>query len=169
MASDQLFSIRLANKHDVPAINVILTHYALNTVMTFATEAQPDSSIADKLHDVVLENHLPFLVATPPDLSTDVIGICYVSPYRADRPAYYHTGELSLFVHHEHHGNGIGSALLKEVLQATKGTKIKELIAIMAVDSDGKGKGLALRDWYVSWGFKEAGRLEKIGFKFERW
>jgi phosphinothricin acetyltransferase len=39
----------------------------------------------------------------------------------------------------------------------------------MAVDETGKGKGMALRDYYKNWRFREVGTLEKVGFKFERW
>jgi phosphinothricin acetyltransferase len=176
------FIIRPATQRDVPSINAILAHYALNTVMTFATEAQPDSVLSAKLDNIMLENHLPFFVATTrslpstsvshdatPDFSGEVIGICYVSPYKPQRLAYSHTGELSLFIHHDHQGRGIGSALLRTVLTATHGTRIRELLSVMAVDEKGKGNGLALRDYYKRWGFREVGTLEKVGFKFDRW
>jgi phosphinothricin acetyltransferase len=182
MEAEPDFIIRPATQQDVPGINAILTYYALNTVMTFATSAQPDSVMAAKLDSITLENHLPFFVATTrptsstsaardskKDISHEVIGICYISPYRAERLAYRHTGEISLFVHHEHHGRGIGSALLRTVLSVTRKTRIRELLAVMAVDETGKGKGMALRDYYKNWRFREVGTLEKVGFKFERW
>jgi L-amino acid N-acyltransferase YncA len=39
----------------------------------------------------------------------------------------------------------------------------------MAVDGQGRNDGLELRDYYVRWGFREVGRMERVGFKFERW
>ena len=182
MEAEPNFIVRQATQQDVPGINAILTYYALNTVMTFITSEQPDSVIAAKLDNIILENHLPFYVATarPPSLSSaardvernashKVIGICYVSPYRAERLAYDHTGEISLFVHHEYHSQGTGSALLGAVLEEARKTRVKEILAVMAVDETGKGKGLALRDWYQRWRFREVGTLEKVGFKFDRW
>ena len=174
--------IRPATQQDVPSINAILTYYILNTVMTFVTVGQPDSVLSAKLHNITLENRLPFFVATKrplpskttsrdnmSDFSDEVIGICYVSPYNPQRMAYCHTGELSLFIHHSHQGQGIGSALLRTVLTAIRGTRIRELLSVMAVDEKGKGNGLALRDYYKRWGFREVGTLEKVGFKFDRW
>lgn len=182
MDAESSFIIRPATQQDVPGINAILTHYALKTVITFATTAQPDSAIAAKLDSVALVNQLPFFVATTQpssstlqarDLKTspsnEVIGICYVSPYRAERLAYRHTGELTLLVHHQHHSRGVGSALLRAVLLALRETRIRELLAVMAVDETGPGKGLVLRNYYKRWGFREVGTLEKVGFKFDRW
>jgi phosphinothricin acetyltransferase len=57
------------------------------------------------------------------------------------------------------------SALIKEILR----TRIRELLAVMAVDDKGRDAGLGLRDYYVQWGFREVGRMERVGFKFERW
>ena len=176
------FIVRPATQQDVSSINAILTHYALNTVMTFATHGQPDSVLAVKLDSITLESGLPFFVATsrhaPPtsaprdaesNISQEVIGISYISPYRPERLAYSHTGEISLFVHHAHHGRGIGSALLRTVLAVTRDTRIREVLSIMAVDETGKGNGLALRDYYKRWGFREVGTLERVGYKFDRW
>ena len=182
MQAIQDFVVRPATQQDAPSINAILTYYALNTVMTFATSAQPDSALISKLDSITVKYNLPFYVAalrSPASTSArnvgesnighEVIGICYISPYRPERLAYSHTGELSLFVHHAYHDRGIGSALLRTVLTVTRESKIREVLAIMAVDEMGKDNGLALRDYYKRWGFREVGTLEKVGFKFDRW
>ena len=175
METDQDILIRPATPQDIPSINAILTYYALHSVLTFATTAQPDSALAAKLESITSEHSLPFYVAIPdsrdqsPETNPQVVGICYISPYRPERLAYSHTGELSLFVHHEYHGRGTGSALLRQVLKIARETTIREVLAVMAVDQDGKGEGLALRDYYRRWGFREVGTLEKVGFKFGKW
>jgi L-amino acid N-acyltransferase YncA len=171
---DQDFIVRPAVLQDIPSINAILTHYALHTVMTFATEGPTDQDLAAKLRHITEDNRFPFLVATPrspshENTSPDVLGISYITSWRPDRLAYQHTGEISLFVHHEHQGKGVGSALLRALLEATAGTKLKELLAVMAVDAEGKAAGLALRDYYIRWGFRDVGTMEKVGFKFKRW
>lgn len=182
MGSEPEFVVRPATQQDVPGINAILTYYALETVITFATTALPDSAVAAKLESTISEHHLPFFVATTRSSSAssgardlesnssyEVIGICYVSPYRAERLAYRHTGEMTLMIHHEHQSKGIGSALLRAVISVLRGTRIRELLAVMAVDETGPGKGLVLRDYYKRWGFREVGTLENVGFKFDRW
>jgi len=76
---------------------------------------------------------------------------------------------MTLFVHHEHRGKGIGTQLMSVLLKAIPRTRIRELLAVMAVDDEGRDAGLGLRDYYVRWGFREVGRMERVGFKFERW
>jgi phosphinothricin acetyltransferase len=49
------------------------------------------------------------------------------------------------------------------------GVSIRNVLAVMAVDTDGPDAGDALRRWYINRRFVERGRLEKIGFKKGRW
>ncbi|KAK5301504.1 hypothetical protein LTR99_006471 [Exophiala xenobiotica] len=94
---------------------------------------------------------------------------------------YGHSVEISLFCHPEHRDKGIGSKMLKDLLSALRTTKhvtkeaghednpvecdVKKVFAVMAVDEDAPGQGLALRDWYRRWGFEEVGRLKGVGYK----
>jgi L-amino acid N-acyltransferase YncA len=167
------FIIRLAAEHDILGINAILTHYALETVMTFATAGSTNEALREKFRHITQENHLPFFVATTRPTAesdiTQIIGVSYISPWKPERLAYQHTGEMTLFVHHDHQGKGIGSGLMSALLEAIPQTRIREVLAVMAVDGQGRNDGLELRDYYVRWGFREVGRMERVGFKFERW
>jgi len=161
-------------EEDIPSINAIINYYILNTVITFTTEAETDAGFRAKFQQLTQNRGFPFLVATPQplhdlDITSDILGIAYISPYRPQKAAYEHTGELTLLVHHEHKGKGIGSGLLHDLLQAVKHTQLQELVAVMAVDEEGRDAGLGLRDYYVRFGFREVGRLERVGFKFKRW
>lgn len=167
--------IRAAREEDVPSINAIMNYYILNTVMTFTTEIETDAGFQAKFQQLS-RGGFPFLVATAlptdeSDTSRDVpvLGVAYTSPWRPQKAAYDHTGEVTLYVHPEHQGKGIGTLLLNATLQAVRRTKLKELIAVMAVDDGGKDAGLALRDYYVRFGFREVGRLQRVGLKFDRW
>jgi phosphinothricin acetyltransferase len=46
---------------------------------------------------------------------------------------------------------------------------VENIIAVMAVDPEGKDKGEALRRWYIKRGFEERGRLSRVGFKRGHW
>lgn len=46
---------------------------------------------------------------------------------------------------------------------------VENLIAVMAVDPEGKDQGEALRGWYIKRGFEERGRLSRVGFKRGHW
>ena len=71
-----------------------------------------------------------------------VVGYTYLSPFRPSLPAYTHTGELSLFVHPGHLYKGIVSALLGNLLEACGKSRIREVLAVMAVDVETIGAGL---------------------------
>lgn len=50
-----------------------------------------------------------------------------------------------------------------------EGVKIRNILAVMAIDPDGKDGGEALMAWYKKRGFIQRGRMEHIGFKKGRW
>lgn len=122
------------------------------------------------------------------------VGYAYLSPFRGHLTAYAPTVELSLFLHPSHYSQGIGSRLLAEILGLVQGRKIlhradyeigsedendssiprgphvvENIIAVMAVDPEGKDNGEALRKWYNKRGFQERGRLQKVGLKRGHW
>ncbi|KAH8804400.1 acyl-CoA N-acyltransferase [Xylogone sp. PMI_703] len=171
---DKDFVIRPAREQDVPSIAAIINYYILNTVITFTTEPETESGLRAKFLQLTQENNFPFLVATHhplsiDDVSSEVIGIIYITPWRPQKAAYQYTGEMTLLVHHEHKYKGVGSALLQALLAAIERTFLKELLAVMAVDEGGRDGGLGLRDFYVRSGFREIGRMERVGRKFDRW
>ncbi|EED14290.1 GNAT family N-acetyltransferase, putative [Talaromyces stipitatus ATCC 10500] len=128
------------------------------------------------------------------DSSGLILGYAYLSPYRGHMLSYASTVELTLFVHPEHQSKAVGSKLLAAILKAAEsgflyhchvyestgsdedqrtvfagdnemGVPVRNILAVMAVDPNGPDGGDALRRWYITRGFVERGRLEKIGFK----
>lgn len=126
-----------------------------------------------------------------------VVGHTYLSPFRGHMLSYGPTVELSLFVHPEQQSRAIGSRLLDALLETARcpgiihrarevvihddgreerfcsldqeEVRVRNILAVMAVDADGKDDGEALRRWYINRGFVERGRMDKIGFKRGRW
>jgi L-amino acid N-acyltransferase YncA len=126
-----------------------------------------------------------------------VIGHTYLSPFRGHMLSYGPTVELSLFVHPDRQSRSIGSRLLDALLERAKSpgiihharevlvhddgreetfysadraeVRVRNILAVMAVDADGKDGGEALRRWYISRGFVERGRMDRVGFKMGRW
>ena len=63
--------------------------------------------------------------------------------------------EITLFCHPSYIALGIGPLLLNGLLDALREQgRVKEVLAVMAVDPAGKRGGLALRDWYQRNGFE---------------
>lgn len=175
-------TIRPAKPEDIPAMNLIHKHYVENTVITFVTEANSDEAALENYEKVEKEG-LPYIVA---EINEDksIVGYTYVSSFRGVKPGYRHSLELSLFCHPDHVRKGIGKMMLQRLIQILEdpqgwrdwfdGTRLldfkpRQLIAVMAIDIDMPGRGLALRDWYLKLGFRETGHLKEVGWKKERW
>jgi L-amino acid N-acyltransferase YncA len=175
MLSSENFKIRDATPEDVPQINAIYNHYVDHTIVTFALSRMRDDEMLSKLRAVlsVEAGNLPFLVAempSPVNASGEmIVGYVYLYPYRPDRLAYQYTVELSIYIHSDYRNMKLGTPLMDHILERAKKTKVREILAVMSINVDEKDGGLWLRDWYGRWGFEQAGRLKKVGLKFNIW
>ncbi|KAF2658157.1 acyl-CoA N-acyltransferase [Lophiostoma macrostomum CBS 122681] len=166
---------------DIPALTDISNHYILNTVITFALTPTSEVEVQQKWNKVLGEG-CPYIVAENDE--HEIVGFSYCVGFQGERKGYRHTVELSLFCHPGYTAQGIGSRLLKkmlDVLQApeqypdfvatprAEDEKIRVVIACMAVDETGWNQGLGLRDFYLKHGFEKVGHLKKVGHKFDRW
>ena len=92
----------------------------------------------------------------------EVLGFASLSPYR-DRPAYSTTVEDSVYVHRDHQGQGVGKAILTELVET--GTR-HGFHACMARIVGGHESSIAL---HTSCGFEVVGTEREVGRKFGRW
>lgn len=91
-----------------------------------------------------------------------VRGFGSLSPWR-DRPAYATTVEDSVYVHRDHHGQGLGTALLGELVATATAHGFH---ACMARIVGGHEASIAL---HASCGFEVVGTEREVGRKFNRW
>lgn len=188
------FKIRAATANDIPQVHSIYSHYVANTVLTFMQTAPPLQSMLDKFKRNTTNDdthNLPYLVAVDVETEKTVLGFAYFSPFRGTMFSYGPTVELSLFLSHEYTHKGIGSYLLGELLSMlqTRGIRhravehagyesyesvsepmpVRNVLACMALDPEGRDQGEGLRKWYEQRGFVERGRLKGVGFKKGKW
>lgn len=91
-----------------------------------------------------------------------VLGFATYGPFRAF-PAYKYTVEHSLYVARGHRGKGIGWALLEHlVMRATD----QQYHAMVGVVDAGNAASIALHERA---GFRRAGVLQQVGYKFSGW
>ncbi|PFH47904.1 hypothetical protein AMATHDRAFT_197325 [Amanita thiersii Skay4041] len=171
--------IRNATLVDIPAITFILNYYITHTVSTFRLDPLPILASASPLIDIYTTttqtHHLPFLVCVADE--GVVVGYAYLTRHLWPTHACYrHTADLSIYVHHEHRGRGIGTKLMDALMDASRSrsgslaqTRIQEVLSVMSLDVEGPGGGYALRDWYTRWGFVQVGHMKRVGYKFGRW
>lgn len=78
-------------------------------------------------------------------------------------PAYKYTVEHSVYVHKDHRGQGLGRMVLRELIAAARRNDVHAMIG--GIDATNAGS-IALHERL---GFKHAGTLPQVGFKFGRW
>lgn len=154
---DQAITLRPAVESDLAAINDIYNHYVLHSTCTYQDEPEsPDSRRQWFSHHG--DQH-PVIVA---ETGGRVAGWGSLSAYHP-RSAYRHTVENSVYVHHRHHRQGIGSRLLKELIVRARALGHHAIIA--GIDAD-QPASIAL---HAKFHFEKVGHMKQVGFKFGRW
>ncbi|WBU38253.1 GNAT family N-acetyltransferase [Homoserinibacter sp. YIM 151385] len=154
------FALREARIEDVPDMLEIYNHYVQNTTVTFDEDQLTLKEMRRKLR-TVRELGFPWIVAETP--SGQVIGYAFVYPWK-ERRAYRFTVENSIYLRPASTGKGLGKALMERLLADAKSAGVKEVVAVIA-DRGAEGS-IAIHERF---GFKEAGRMGRVGFKFGRW
>lgn len=163
--------IRDAVVADMARVAAIYAHYVATSVATFEVDPPPPDYWHDRLAELT-ERNLPFLVAEETEETEetedaegtgDILGYSFASPWRP-RPAYRFTTEDSVYVAPGQGGRGIGSALLKPLLDQCAAAGVRRMIAVIADTGDG-----ASRKLHARFGFTEAGVLNEVGYKHGRW
>ena len=149
--------IRAATAADLFSINDIYNHFVLHSTCTYQEE-QETIDAREKWFRHHGEKH-PIVVA---EMAGDVVGWGSLSVYRA-RSAYRQTVEDSVYVRHKHHGCGIGSLILAELISRARALGHHAIIA--GIDAE-QNASVAL---HAKFGFERTGCLRQVGFKFGRW
>ena len=150
--------LRLAERRDAEAIRSIYNPEVLESTVTF-------DLVPRSLEEQVawLDEHSgghPAIVAT--DADDLVVGFGSLSPYRP-RAAYSPTVEDSVYVHREHRGNGVGFALLAELVRLGGAHGFHSAIARIVGNHEAS---IAL---HARCGFATIGTEREVGRKFGRW
>jgi phosphinothricin acetyltransferase len=151
--------IRPSNTADLDAIQHIYAHHVLNGTGTFEITPPTLDDMRQRRADVISKN-LPYLVA---QWNGAIAGFAYCNWFKP-RPAYRFSAENSIYIAKDAVRRGIGKALLAELCLQAEQCGVRKLIAVIG-DSDNAGSiGL-----HTAAGFKHVGRLEAVGWKFNRW
>jgi len=151
--------IRPAKPDDLAAVHAIYSHHVLKGLASFEEVPPAREEIARRYQDVT-SSGLPWIVAQYGDR---IAGYGYCALYRT-RSAYRYSLEDSIYVHHEMHGRGIGSALLAELIRLCEAAGYRQLIAVI-----GDSAHAASINLHAAAGFVRVGTLRSVGFKFGRW
>lgn len=149
-----MLSIRPANEADQSAMLEIYNEAVINSNATFDTE--PRSNEAQlKWFQMHKKNH-PVLVA---EMDDTIIGWASLSPY-SERCAYDTTVEVSIYIHKDFRGQGLGIKLLKII--TLEGQKAGNHTVISRI-TQGNDVSIHIHE---KLGYRHVGVMEEVGFKF---
>jgi phosphinothricin acetyltransferase len=145
---------------DAPAVQAVYAHHVLTGTATFELEPPSVAAMAERMA-AVQRAGLPWLLAL--DDAGAVLGYAYAGPFRA-RPAYRHTVEDSVYLAPGAFGRGVGTALLRAVIDDCARADVRQMIAVIATPGGEASAALHRR-----LGFTMIGELPAVGRKFGRW
>ena len=150
-------SIRLACRDDAEAINAIQNHYVVHSTATFHTEP------------LTLEERLAWLenrASAHPVIAAQADGVIAgwgaLEIFRG-RPAYRHTAEFSVYVHHDWHRRGIGRAIVSDLVTRARELQFHALVGGCCSEST------PVITLLEALGFDRVARFREVGRKFDRW
>lgn len=157
-ATEGGLTIRSARLEDSAQIAMIYAHHVRHGTATFDTEPPPADHWGGKIESVQAHGW-PFLVA---EAQGALFAFAYAAQFR-DRPAFCHCCEDSIYVRIDRLGHGIGTALLAALIEAARASGFTQMLAIIG---DAEPASVAL---HTRLGFRHAGRMDNVGYKFGRW
>jgi phosphinothricin acetyltransferase len=149
--------IRPVSPADAEAICAIYNYYVENTVITFEEEKVSVAEMENRIQSVTPA--YPWLVF---EENEKLAGYAYVHRWR-ERASYLFSVEDSIYVHKDFSGRGIGTALLKTLLNEVKKTPIHAVVAGITMPND---RSIALHE---NFGFTKIAEFKEIGFKLNTW
>jgi phosphinothricin acetyltransferase len=151
--------IRECALSDLQSVADIYAHHVRAGAGSFEEEP-PDLAAMTQRWRAIAARGLPWLVA---EADGAVRGYCYAGPFR-ERSAFRFTVEDAVYVAPDAVGQGVGRALLAELLVRCAAGGYREMIAVI-----GDSANEASIRLHASLGFRPAGALRDVGFKFGRW
>ena len=150
--------VRDARDGDVERVGAIYGHYVRTSAATFEIEEPTAAEMRERLRAVQAWG-LPYLVA---EVDGVVRGFASVSAFRS-RPAYSQTVEDTVYVDAEFAGRGLGTALLRALLERCRAAGLAQVVAVIGGENPGS---VAL---HARAGFRHVGVLRRVGRKFGAW
>jgi L-amino acid N-acyltransferase len=149
-------ALRDATAADVDAINAIYNHYVATSTCTYDRDPRPAEAAA-----AWFAAHGPAHPVTIAEVGGAIVGWGSLSPFRP-RWGYRFTVEDTVYVRHDHHGRGVGRAVLADLVARARALGHRVVIAAISADQTASVR------LHEALGFAEAGRLHGVGDKLDR-
>ncbi|MFP5021919.1 GNAT family N-acetyltransferase [Pseudonocardia phyllosphaerae] len=142
---------------DAPACAAIYAPYVRDTVISFETEVPSAADMAERI--VAAQDRHAWLVAED---EGEILGYAYGSPFKP-RPAYAWSCEVSVYLHPDARGRGLGRTLYDVLLLRLAERGMVVALAGIALPNE------ASIGLHRAAGFAEAGVFAGVGWKLGAW
>jgi phosphinothricin acetyltransferase len=149
--------IRSVRIGDAQQLVDIYNFYVLNTVVTFDDVPFEVDAFKEKIESIY--KTYPFYVF---EENSKILGYAYANKWR-EKPAYKHTVESTVYLHHEAMGRQIGTKLYTELLNQLKERNHHVVIGGLTLPNEGSVK------LHEKFGFKQVAHFKEVGLKFDTW
>jgi phosphinothricin acetyltransferase len=154
-----MMQISQADLSHLPEVQAIYAHHVLHGTGTFE-EVPPSVEEMQVRLEACRAHGFDWLVATD---ETGVLGFGYYGKFRA-RAAYDWTVEDSVYVRDDVRGQGVGKALVADLLVRAEARGFRQMLALI-----GDSQNIGSIGVHASLGFVRAGVMRGTGVKFGRW
>ncbi|MFO0925029.1 MAG: N-acetyltransferase family protein [Pirellulales bacterium] len=156
------FTIRDAEETDLPRIVEIYNHAVASR--TCSCDLNPTSVEARRSSfREHTRDHRPFWVAEDSDRSAfGPIGYLAFFHFMNERPGYFITADLAVYLHPDYQGKGLGTFLLQKAIERAPSLGIETLTATIFASNEAS-IGLFKKMGFETWGYMpRVARLEGI-------
>jgi phosphinothricin acetyltransferase len=149
--------IRIASTKDTASILEIYEPFITDTSITFEFDVPTESDFKERISNI--QKKYPWIVC---EIDGNIAGYAYASSYN-ERAAYDWSVDLSIYINPSYQKKKIGKSLYYALLEILKLQGFCNAVSLVTVPNENSEK------LHKSFGFKEIGVFENIGFKFEEW
>ncbi len=157
MGKSYIKMIRKLKTSDIPVILQWYNWYIENSTSTFETVPVSLQEFTSRLNNIT--QTYPCLVL---EEDHKLIGYAYISQFN-EKQAYDCTVDLTIYLDPQARKHGYGSILMREIITYTKQLGYKNIVSLITADNT---PSIHLHEKF---GFVFKGRLENIGYKFNKW
>lgn len=150
-------TIRLAESEDLSGIIDITNQAIRETAANFHVEPRTLDELTAAWQEA--KEFYPWVIAE--DDGT-VLGFASASPYKA-KAAYRWTAEVTIYIHPDHRGRGIGHTLYSRLLAILEAQGYRTIVGGITLPNPASIR------LHESLGFKHVGTLTRAGWKLARW
>lgn len=149
--------IRLIEDKDLRECLDIFNYYVLNTDYSFETDKLTEEKYLERIHNIT--KTYPWIVY---EEDGQILGFAYLADFNY-RKAYQYTADLTIYLHHEHLGRGIGRRLYDCIEDLARKMGICTIISLITANNKGSLK------FHERIGFSYLCTIENVAYKFNKW